>query len=487
MNRTARIILFWLLLFVPALAMGRDPAVSTADTRPVWVFFADRGLDGSARDAALAAAGAVLPAAVRARRERAGRPAVTLDDLPVSPARLAAAAATGARLRHTSRWLDAASFDATAAQETALRALPGVVRVQPVARGPAPVPLDLRPAAEPAAPGAKALAADAFDYGPNLAAMEQAGVVAAHAAGLTGRDVVVGVLDSGFRTTHEALAGLSVLAAWDFVNGDPVVDDQEGDPPGAANHGTMVLSTLAARRSGHLVGPAPGVAVILAKTEDVSQEIPVEEDHWVAGLEWLEAQGADLVTSSLVYLDWYTFADLDGNTAVSTVAADQAVARGLPVINAAGNYRQTTGTIGAPADADSVITVGAVTASGVTAWFSSPGPTADGRIKPDVAALGVDNTVADPADGRGYQQASGTSFATPLVAGVAALVLERAPSLTPLQLREALRQTAVPSRGAGQRSGLGYCRRLGARPPTGAPSSLTDRWPTPRTRRDPTR
>ena len=318
-----------------------------------------------------------------------------------------------------------------------------VRRVQPVARGATPRPVTLRPLplAPRGAPPDKA-GRDDRDYGPNLEAMRQAGVIAAHEAGLTGEGVVVGLLDTGFRTTHEVLAGLPVVATWDFVNGDPVVDDEEGDPAGSRNHGTMVLSTLAARKPGRLLGPAPGVAVLLAKTEDVSQEVPAEEDHWVAGLEWLEAQGADLVSSSLAYRDWYDFADLDGDTAPVTVAADAAAARGLPVINAAGNDRHTTGTIAAPADGDSVITVGAVTAAGAVAWFSSPGPTADGRIKPDVAALGVDNPVADPNDGLAYLEASGTSFATPLVAGVAALALERVPDLSPVQLREALRQTA---------------------------------------------
>ncbi|MBE0567013.1 MAG: S8 family serine peptidase, partial [Krumholzibacteria bacterium] len=288
-------------------------------------------------------------------------------------------------------------------------------------------------------------AAAGLDYGYNTAAMVQAGVVAAHAAGLRGRGVTVGLLDTGFRTVHEAFSGLPVLDTWDFVNGDPVVDDEPGDPAGSRNHGTMVLSTLAARRPGHLLGPAPDVAVLLAKTEDISQEVPAEEDHWVAGLEWLEASGADLVTSSLAYLDWYTFAELDGATAVTTIAADQAVARGLVVVNSAGNYRTTTGTIAAPADGFGVIAVGAVDAAGATTWFSSPGPTADGRIKPDVAARGAGNPVASPDDPFAYVQVSGTSFSGPLVAGVAALVLERAPGLSPGQVAEALRTTASRS------------------------------------------
>ncbi len=431
----ARLVVLTCCLLLAAPTLAAPPA-----ERPVWVFFADKGLDGPALDAALAEAAAQLPAKVRARRERSGGKVVTAGDLPLAAADLAAAQATGARLRRQSRWLNAASFDATFAQEQLLRALPGVRRVQPVARGRGADPLDIQPLDLP--PTADKAAAADFDYGPNLDAMVQAGVLEAHAAGLSGRGVTVGFLDTGFKTTHEVFSGLPVLATWDFVNDDPIVADEPGDPTGAQNHGTMVLSTLAARRSGRLVGPAPDVAVILAKTEDISQEVPLEEDNWVAGLEWLEAQGADIVTSSLIYLDWYTFEDLDGNTAVTTIAADLAVARGLVVVNSAGNDRTGVGTIGVPADGDGVITVGAVTASGATTWFSSPGPTADGRIKPDVAARGLDNPVADPNDGQGYLKASGTSFSGPLAAGVAALVLERVPDLSPLQLREALRETA---------------------------------------------
>ncbi|MCB1183807.1 S8 family serine peptidase, partial [bacterium] len=382
-----------------------------------------------------------------ARRAKAAPGAAALvddHDLPLDAARLAACRATGARLVHRSRWLNAASFRATPGQVRALADLAGVRAVTLVggarhAAVPRPV---ATPQPLPRLGSAPAKTDAAFDYGNNLAAMQQINVPAAHAMGLTGADVVVGVLDTGFRVTHEALAPLTVLAAWDFVDGDGVVDAEPGDLATIRNHGTMVLSALAGNMPGQLVGPAPGIAVLLARTEDLAQEVPAEEDNWVAGLEWAEGLGADLISSSLGYVDWYDAADLDGDTAVTTIAADLAAARGLLVVTAAGNDRATTGHLIAPADADSALTVGAVDLAGNTASFSSPGPTADGRIKPDVAALGVSNPLVDPNNDGNYITASGTSFATPVTSGVAALVLERVPALTPLQVIAALRATA---------------------------------------------
>lgn len=424
-----------------ALATRSDDA-----PRKVWVRFSDRNLTDSELSVALASAEAELnPRAARRRAKMhpAGENLVDVRDLPLNPTTLAACQATGAVLQHKSRWLNAASFRATPAVIARLTRVPGVRQVDLVGRLqraalPQPVGTIER---LPRRPHTKS-AQTTLDYGANQAAMEQANVPPAHDMGLTGHGVLVGMLDSGFRTTHEALAGIPVLDAWDFVNNDGNVDNEVGDPTNARTHGTMTLSTVAGNMPGQLVAPAFGVSVVLAKTEDVAVEVPVEEDNWVAGLEWAEALGADIISSSLGYLDWYVASDLDGNTAVTTIAADLAAARGLVVVNSAGNERGTSGLLIAPADADSVITVGAVDSTGTTAWFSSPGPTADGRNKPDVAARGVQNTVVNPTDDLAYLTASGTSFSCPLTSGVVALILERVPGLTPIQVREALRSTA---------------------------------------------
>jgi hypothetical protein len=149
-----------------------------------------------------------------------------------------------------------------------------------------------------------------------------------------------------------------------------------------------------------------------------------------------------VISSSLGYSDWYTAASYDGNTCISTIAADIAANHGILVCNAAGNAGPGASTLGAPADADSIVTVGAVTSSGTIASFSSRGPTADGRIKPEVCAMGVSCYLATSTNDASYGFGSGTSFATPLTAGVAALVIQAHPTWSNMQVREAMMMTA---------------------------------------------
>ena len=190
-----------------------------------------------------------------------------------------------------------------------------------------------------------------------------------------------------------------------------------------------------------LIGSAYGASFALAKTEMIDSEVVAEEDNWVAGIEWADSLGADVVTSSLGYNEWYTYEDMDGNTALCTIAADLAVSKGMVVVNAAGNERPYAWHyIIAPADGDSVIAVGAVDLQGKLTSFSSAGPTYDGRIKPDVLACGYRTFCASSSGG--YTRMDGTSLSTPLVAGVCALLLEAHPDWSPIQVREALWNTA---------------------------------------------
>jgi serine protease AprX len=434
----------------------------------VWVFFKDKGMTGDALNNALDKAQDNLTTRTARRRAKVARPhhrLVDEADLAVDPGYLALAESTGATPRQASRWLNAASYRVTRTQAEKLSRLECVAGMDLVARSyRADVPT---PVSDPVPvvqlPGVdKGSASNMVDYGGNLAAMQQANVPPLHDVGLSGRGVLIGMLDTGFRTAHEALQGIPVLGTWDFINDDSNVDNEGNDPEGSRNHGTMTLSTVAGNMPGYLVGPAYGASVVLAKTEDVSMEEPIEEDYWVAGLEWIESLGADIVSSSLSYFDWYEYSDLDGNTAVTTIAADLAAGRGLLVINSAGNSRSTTGTIGAPADGDSVLTVGAVDIDGLVTYFSSPGPSFDGRIKPEVAALGFANVVADPTNDYAYLNASGTSFSCPLTAGVVALMLERVPQLTPMQIIEALQQTASQSQTPDNDMGWGIVNALEA-------------------------
>ena len=402
-------------------------------TIPVWVRFADKGTN---LEAALDRAEAELtPRAVRRRAKvfTSGR-LVDYTDLPVKQEYVNA---VSGEPRKQSKWLNAASYNMTPAEIYQNAELSFVKDLELIVRF-------VRPNLE-SVPSQQSFNSRRWDidYGGTQASLEQINVPLLHEEGITGQGILLGMLDSGFKTTHECLSVATVIDRWDFVNNDAVVEDEAGDPAGAHNHGTMTMSTVMGNMPGSLVGPAFGVEVVLAKTEDIADEYQIEEDNWVAGIEWLDSFGVEVVTSSLGYYDWYTFEDLDGNTAICTIAADLAVGRGIVVVNSAGNQRGSSFShIIAPADGDSVIAVGAVGSDGSYTYFSSPGPSFDGRIKPDICALGSGNYVCSPDNNTSYTSASGTSFSGPLSAGVASLILSRMPTLTPMQVREAMLMTA---------------------------------------------
>ena len=287
-----------------------------------------------------------------------------------------------------------------------------------------------------------------FDYGNALAQIEQINVHELHNAGYTGEGVIILVIDTGFNLTHNALANINVIAQWDVINNDSETANETSAEISNSqdHHGTAILSTIAANAPGEFMGVAFDAEFLLAKTEDVTQEVQQEEDDYVAGLEWGEALGADVVTSSLAYLDWYTYEDMDGNTAVTTNAIDIASGLGLVCVNSAANEGNATWYyIAAPADADSVISVGAVNLYGEIASWSSHGPTFDGRIKPEVCARGVYTWCINPNSTTQYIQLNGTSLSAPLVGGSTALVIQAQPDWSAMQVREAILMTASQS------------------------------------------
>ncbi|MBC7187732.1 MAG: S8 family serine peptidase, partial [Calditrichaeota bacterium] len=409
-----------------------------------WIFFVDKG-PVSQREALLKSGVANQHLSPRALQRRAkvlpAQALVDERDLPVYEPYVRRLRELAVAPVVSSRWLNAVSATLDSPQLATVRGLPFVRAVQPVAmRLPEPEP------APPAETGPLVKGLDhTLDYGPSYEQNRLMRVPEVHDLGIDGSGVRVGMLDTGFRyQLNEAFQRLRVVAEFDFINSDSVTQNEEGqDATSQDLHGTETLSVIGGFSPGRLIGPAFGAEYLLAKTEYVPSETAIEEDFWVAGIEWLEAMGADVVSSSLGYLDWYTYQDMDGNTAVTTRAADIAVSRGVVVVNSAGNEGNSAWRyIIAPADGDSVIAVGAVNSSGVLASFSSRGPTADGRTKPDVVAMGVGVYMAGPVHATDFRIGSGTSFSCPLVSGVVALMLDAHPYLTPMQVLEALRETA---------------------------------------------
>ena len=390
-------------------------------------------------------------------------------DLPVNQLYIERLRKMGVVVRFSSRWLNAVSARVSPEVQRRVQAVDFVVETRPVQRLQRPRPLPLVPLASP-----KLLQSR---YGLALEPLAQIAVPPLHDQGLTGTGVRVALLDNGFHyAEHAAFDSIRVVAQRDFVNDDEVVIDEADQPitgdemSSSQNlHGAQVLSLLAGYHPDHFIGVAPDAEYILAKTEldDSMPEMPSEEDRWVAGLEWADSLGAQVVNSSLGYNRWddgtgYSPADLDGKTALTSVAAALAVRRGIVVVVSAGN--EANGDwhyITMPADADGAIAVGAVDVPGSgdgtpqIASFSSRGPTADGRIKPDVVAPGSGVVVADLRRG-GYVRKGGTSFAAPLVSGVCALLLQKNPEWRPDQVLEALRSTALDLGAAGPDTVYGW-------------------------------
>jgi len=415
----------------------------------VWVFFHDKGFTDRERLAeALSERRSRFSSRVLRRRSKVlGGRTVLPGDLPVCETYIGQVLSTGCTLRHRSDWLNAISVEAAPETIRKIAALPFVRRIQRVAR---------LGRIEPLAPGRVERqgmrergpeTTGGLDYGPSFPQLEQINVPAVHDSGFSGNGVRVLMLDTGFYKDHEALATRDVLAEWDFVFNDGETQNEPEDVPDQQDHGTATWSALGGFSPGNLIGPAYNASFLLAKTEDIRSETPVEEDNYVAALEWADSLGADVASASLAYLDFddpyqdYQYSDLDGNTAVITVAIDDASRRGILVCNAMGNWGPGYGSLWTPADADSMIACGAVYPTGLITSFSSRGPTFDGRLKPEVVAQG-ENTYAASASG-GYRYYAGTSLSTPLVGGSAALVIEAHPDWGPMQVREALMSTAA--------------------------------------------
>ena len=426
------------------MAMARE-----SDQYEVWVFFTDKNIRSrAAYEAAIRTTRARMDERAIRRRRKVGAE-MGFEDLPVCAAYVNRVRESGVAIRTVSRWFNGLSIRGTRRQIERLAELPFVRAIEPVRkyrRTKGARSQEIRP---------KGMVPRTMDYGPSYDQLAQIRVPDLHERGYTGRGVRICMLDSGFNyREHAAFSRTKVIAERDFLYGDACVSDepgQDGTHEGALSqgeHGAWTLSVIGAYREGHLIGVAHDSEFLLAKTEDVRNELPIEEDYWIAGLEWADSLGADVVNSSVGYTTWddgtgYAYEDLNGDVARTTIAADLAAFRGIVVVVSAGNEGSKSWRyLNVPADGDSVVAVGAVDDVGDLAGFSSVGPTSDGRIKPDVVAMGMGVYCADSGSPDAYQFRSGTSFSAPLVAGVCALLLEIHPEWGPVEVADALRSTA---------------------------------------------
>jgi serine protease AprX len=274
-----------------------------------------------------------------------------------------------------------------------------------------------------------------------------------HQLGYTGSGMVIALLDAGyfnapaFRAFDSLYAREGVLGAWNFVDNDG--DVFKTDANGGASHGMSCLSTIAGNIPDTLVGTAPDANFYLLVSEDNRGENIIEEYNWSTAAEYADSAGADVISTSLGYNDFpanpfmnHTYADMNGHTCPSSVAANVASSKGMLVVAAAGNSgNDAWHYIVAPGDADSAICTGAVDANGFHAFFSSNGPSSDGDVKPNADAKGYGTTVAT-SDGFFSNFGNGTSFATPVLAGAVTCLWQAHPTKTNMEIRDAVQRSA---------------------------------------------
>ena len=383
--------------------------------------------------------------------------AVDISDLPVNPSYIIGLAATGATVLSHSKWLNTVTVQTSSqAVLNNIDALPYVDTIKNVGRYAHGInnqdtdkfrketlmKNNLSLAIEN-----RAAATASFDYGPSLNQIAMLGGDVMHDNGYTGMGIVIAVIDAGFYNADNMVvfdslrANNQILGTWDFVSNDANVYDD--DP-----HGSEVLSIMGGNWPGNIVGTAPKANYWLLRSEDNTSENIIEEYNWATAAEFADSAGADVINSSLGYTEFdnpaqnHTYADMEGNTCPSSRAADFAAAKGMVVEVSAGNEGNSPWMhISAPADADSILATGAVDDMENYVGFSSVGPSADGDIKPNVAAQGAGTFVADIFNG-GVFPGSGTSFAGPLISGMAACLWQCHPNASNMEIINAIQHSA---------------------------------------------
>lgn len=382
---------------------------------------------------------------------------ITIDqlDLPVTPQYIQDVAGTGVTVLNVSRWHNAAIIqDADPSVLAQVLQLPFVnsSSLAGKIRNTDPGYHEDRKFAsvtyghEPWSP--TSLKRQALSYGAGTNQVNMINLHQLHAMGYTGQGKLIAVLDAGFLNVDQMpcfdslFANSQITATWDFV-------DRESNVYNDNSHGTSVLSCIAANVPDTMVGTAPHAHFLLLRSEDAGSEYIIEEYNWAVAAEYADSAGADIINSSLGYYQFdnsmmdHTYADLDGKTTPVTHAAAIAASRGMIVVNSAGNEGNSNWNyIIAPADADSILALGGVDAAGQYAFFSSNGPTADGRVKPDIATIGQGTWLYSPFNTSAPVQGNGTSFSAPVMAGAVACLWQAWPGRNYMEVMNAVKQSA---------------------------------------------
>jgi hypothetical protein len=379
--------------------------------------------------------------------------AITKLDLPANEASVIAIANTGARVWYVSRWLNAVLIETDEKTLAKVKKLPqvkpNIEMVSPIRSATAGNPKPLVDASFKNKAGKEKnsfLQIDsAIHYGKAYQQAKMLDAQEMHKRGYRGQGLYIAVLDAGFENGDKVpfLQHLRedgrILGTYNFVEGQENVYN-------TGNHGLEVLSCIGGYQVGKFIGTAPEASFYLFRTEDASTEHKVEEFYWLVAAEKADSLGVDVINSSLGYTDFdddahdYTYKSMNGKTSIASRAATMAARVGIVVTNSAGNEGGGDWKyMGAPADADSILAVGAVEGTKKRAYFSSFGPTYDKRIKPNVVALGSPAVVGKTSGSIGYN--SGTSFSSPIMCGMVASFWQAFPQLTNMDIIDVLQKS----------------------------------------------
>lgn len=433
MNRL-RYILLVLLVVACDMSRAQDAALNY-----YWVAFTNK----SGTPHSVSAPETYLSQRAIARRQRQQ---IRIDetDLPVSPVYLTGLKNLGAEIIHSSKWLNGATIRTTAALAGEISRLEFIRELQ--LTKPAVATKSAKDKFSREQISDLNVGIDTSYYGPSVYQIGQLNGQFLHNQHLTGQGMHVAVLDAGFFKADELPAFETlwdegrVLGFRDFVSpGSNIFAEHQ--------HGMNVLSIMAGTLPGTLIGSAPGASYYLFRTEDSASEYLIEEDNWVVAAEYADSLGVDVINSSLGYTEFddtgmnHSYTDMNGETTRVTRAANLAVQKGMLVFSSAGNDADGPWRyLSAPSDGDLVIGVGAVGRNGTWAPFSSLGPAANGSVKPNVAALGW-GTVLQRNDGT-VGLGSGTSFSSPVMAGMVTCLWQSNPLATAQEIKQALEESA---------------------------------------------